>query len=950
MLETEAPELLDRPTTSERSPLVDRDELLREFESIFTGLEPSHGGCLSIEGGWGMGRTSLLEAACLTAERSGCVVLRAAGAKRQRSAAFSVLLRIIESVRPLRHANDDIEAGIEEVLSLIQRDGERGFGTLGPAFYGLLLAARKIGPVLLAVDDADLVDDASMMTLEYLYHRVDDQQIWLLTTSPARHPGVGPLAIEELLVGHNVRHFALTSLSREGVREVLTTQLSVEPGHQFVDAVLDATSGRPELAVDFAKACRSEGLEPNDSSVKDLDQLAIPRMSHKVMVRLDELSPSAREVLEACAVWGASDDVASLRHFAGVRADVFDRALEHLRHAELLQPGRSLAFVAPVVQWAILQEMPPVRRSQLHARCADQLALTGASDAEVVRHLLATEPAWSNEVARKLCVAGRRLFEQGEVELAAQCQWRLLKEGPFGEPASSLWLDVAKCEVALGFRTSLTSFQRALALGADDGEQILKVALALMDRLRDWPDVNAEGVATLQSLSRRFGAVDPTSRLQFELGLTLLSGHPAQRSYDVARIKGFVDSSDDQSSTGHLARLFLDVLHCEKDSTVTAGDVVDRFGSVFVTNGIPIGDATGKVILTRACRLLLHADQFAVVEEFAEVTRRRAYSAGDAALEDEALRLTVLSKLWRGSLDEADEALRRHDVLGNSSSARHVVGSLDLLIAHDRTEEAFRRLSSTELERIVDPLECALARVERGRLLAAVARADEALVEYRQAKAIAERAGLDNEVLVAWRPSMARALASLGSWDEARALASDHFAAARTFGARRAIGTARRAMADVTRDSYERFTWLTESLTFLEDSSSRLETAGVMVDLGALLVERRDVDNARSLLEQGLALASECKAERLVRIAASHLASCGERPRPAGPLGVDSLTPAELRAVNLALSNVTIRSIADEPFVNVKTIEDHLTRAYQKLGITDWSQIEDAMSGTVDDT
>jgi DNA-binding CsgD family transcriptional regulator len=49
---------------------------------------------------------------------------------------------------------------------------------------------------------------------------------------------------------------------------------------------------------------------------------------------------------------------------------------------------------------------------------------------------------------------------------------------------------------------------------------------------------------------------------------------------------------------------------------------------------------------------------------------------------------------------------------------------------------------------------------------------------------------------------------------------------------------------------------------------------------------------------------------------------------------MDSLTPAELRAVSLAAVNVTNRAIADKLFVNVKTIEGHLSKAYRKLGVS----------------
>jgi tetratricopeptide (TPR) repeat protein len=740
-----------------------------------------------------------------------------------------------------------------------------------------------------------------------------------------------------------VRHFVLNPLSRDGVYGVLASLLSVEPVPAFVDAVVEATSGRAALVVELAKACRSAGLGSNVASLEELEHLEIPRISNLVASRLDDLSPNDRDALEALAVLGGKEEVESVRQFTGVRPDVFERSLEHLRHAELLRFGGSLSFVAPVVRWAVLQAIDPVRRSELHARCAHELAVTGASTADVVRHLLATEPALSDDVALKLCDAGRQLFEQGDVELAAKCQWRLLSEGSFAEPVSALWLDVAKCEVALGLRTSLASFQRAIALGADDEEQVLKVALALMDRLRDWPDLFAEGVATLQSLSRRMGAVDPTGRVQFELGLTLLSGHPARRSYDVERIDGYVHSSDDRSRSGLLARLFVDVLHDEKDSTVTASDVAERFGSVFVTHGIPIGDFTGRVIVMRACRLLLHGEHFGVVDEFLEVARRRAYSEGDAALEDEALRLTVRSKLWQGDLDDADDAVRRHEVLVDGCSARHVVGSLDLLLAHDRTEEALRRCRSIDLDRIVDPLEYALTRVERGRLFAAVARPEEALVEYRHAKAVAERVGLHNEVLVAWRPSMARALASIGSWDVARTLASDHVAAARSFGARRTLGIALWAMADVMRDSYERFKLLTESLAILEDSPSRLEAAGVMNELGALWADRRNRDNARAMYERGFMLASTSKAERLMRIAASHLESSGTRLRRVGPIGVDEQTSVDPQLVNQA------SQVADDVVVDVEALEGHLSSAYRTQGMSSTFEINDAMSATVDD-
>jgi hypothetical protein len=278
MVESEESTLSGRPIAHSKFPLVDRNQILQEFETIFSGSVPSHNGCLSIEGSWGMGRTALLNAACLTAQSAGCIVLRTRGGNSERPAPFGALFHLIEDIASLRSANEEIVEQIQKVLDRIQREGERNFDTLGAAVYGLFVSVRKLGFVLLAVDDADLVDDATMLTLEYFFHRLDDQQIWILTTSPPRQSGAAPLVIEELLVKQDVRHFELTPLSREGVRIILSTQLNVEPERGFVDAVLEVTSGRPEFVVELARTCRDEHVAPDEAAASQLDRLSIARI------------------------------------------------------------------------------------------------------------------------------------------------------------------------------------------------------------------------------------------------------------------------------------------------------------------------------------------------------------------------------------------------------------------------------------------------------------------------------------------------------------------------------------------------------------------------------------------------------------------------------------------------------------------------------------------------
>jgi DNA-binding CsgD family transcriptional regulator len=933
-----------RPSRSNDTALLfERSQFLQEFEAIFSRTVPSHSGCLSIEGGWGTGKTTLLNEACLIADRSSCLVLRARGGDLEQQASFGALLRIIEVVASLRNADEEISERVEAVGALINKTGARNFGQLGAAFYALLIAVRRLGPILLAIDDADLVDDATLMTLQYVFHRVDDQQIWLLMTSPPRLPGVGPRVVDHLLVNRHVRHFALKPLSSESVRQILAGYLDQVPDPQFVTAVYEATSGRPEFIVELAKACVNEQITPSAAMAGEISRLPVPRISQRVLVRLERLQVAATELLECCAIHGNSTDLSLACYLGSIDPVAAELASDVSARAELLQGDRPLVFIAPVVRWALLQNISPARRSQLHTRCAEYLSGIGADESLIVEHLLASEPSGNLELAGRLVRAGATLIQRSDYRLASQCLRRSINEGPVAMQEPSIWLDLARCETQLGLKTSVSSFQRALALGAAHNSDVFETAIKLMRALRGWPELRGEAIASLQSLTADPDGVDPSLQLEFEMGLTLLANLQSQRNDGVTKIQKLLKQADTTSHASKAASAFLNIHGFESDPKMSAKAVTHMLSAVIDPDQMVSGDLSSEMMRTLACRILLGADEFATVDRILEVGRRRALELGDLPGEDDVLRLIVLSKLWQGSLGESEEALLRHHELGIDFNARPVVGLIDLLIAQGRTQEAIYELGTFDPVMIDEPLDRVGAHVERGRLFSMCSQSAEALDEFEQASETAARAGITNPVLVAWHPPAARVLASLGQWEEAHQLAQDHLVSARAFGAPRSLGTALRAMGASSRDLDERTAWLTESVEVLEGSPARLETAEAMVDLGSALVDRQDSESARDILHKGASLASLCGAHRLVEVAGTQLRAAGARPRRLGSTGVDSLTPAELRAVHMAAANVTNRAIADELFVNVKTIEGHLSRAYRKLGVTSRFELAEAL-------
>jgi DNA-binding CsgD family transcriptional regulator len=203
--------------------------------------------------------------------------------------------------------------------------------------------------------------------------------------------------------------------------------------------------------------------------------------------------------------------------------------------------------------------------------------------------------------------------------------------------------------------------------------------------------------------------------------------------------------------------------------------------------------------------------------------------------------------------------------------------------------------------------------------------------------------GGENPAMLPWRSATALSLAELGRHDEARALTAEEVRRAESFGAPRAIGIALRAHALVGPPA-DRSDGLAAALEVLTPSPARLEHARVLVDLGATFRAAGQRTAARGPLSEGLTLAARCGALTLERRARAELAAIGVRPRTLTHTGVNSLTPSELRVVELAASGATNREIAQTLFVTEKTVETHLGRSFRKLEISSRRQLADVVA------
>jgi DNA-binding CsgD family transcriptional regulator len=231
----------------------------------------------------------------------------------------------------------------------------------------------------------------------------------------------------------------------------------------------------------------------------------------------------------------------------------------------------------------------------------------------------------------------------------------------------------------------------------------------------------------------------------------------------------------------------------------------------------------------------------------------------------------------------------------------------------------------------------------RGRLCLAELRPAAALGDLLAAGDLFARLHIPTPSSAPWRSDAALAHLALGAQAEATALAAEEVALAQAFNGPRTLGVALRA-AGLAEGGRRGIELLRQAAGVLEGSGARLEHARAIADLGAALRRAGYRAESREILRPALDLAHRCGALALTERTRTELVAAGGRPRRLVLSGLDSLTPSEHRVTQLAAAGLSNRDIAQNLFITARTVEGHLTHAYQKLAITTREQLPAALT------
>jgi predicted ATPase len=392
--------------TGTRKPLLEREDELGRLRDLVAATAEGRGASVVLEGPAGIGKTSLLDAVHDLATERALVALTARGGELERDFAYGVVRQLLEP-RVMSAGPDERAALLQGAAATagplvgIPAGGEdhAGGGQLGAdrtaaALHGLYWLTVNLAtetPLALVVDDLHWADSASVRFLAYVARRVGHLPILLVAASRPPVESHAPELIEALGADPTVRRLEPAPLSRGAVGALMERELGLPPAPELVADCHAVTGGNPFLVRSVIDALAERGLEPTAEQAGRLPDVGGPSVARSVARRLSALGPDAEALAQAVAMLGTDVEPRHAQRLAGLDEHRASEAADALAAAAVLDTGRPLDFVHPLVRAAAVERIPPAERALNHLAAARMLDAEGDDPERIAPHLLACD-------------------------------------------------------------------------------------------------------------------------------------------------------------------------------------------------------------------------------------------------------------------------------------------------------------------------------------------------------------------------------------------------------------------------------------------------------------------------------------------------------------------------------------------------------------------------------
>ncbi|HEX4436470.1 MAG TPA: AAA family ATPase [Solirubrobacteraceae bacterium] len=907
--------------------LYGRNKECARLDGLLKHARTSDGGALVLRGEAGVGKTELTEYAIGSAASSGINVVRISGIESEMELAFAGLQQMCAPLADLW------ERVPKPQLEALQIAFGRRSGTVpdqflvGLAVVSLLSAAGREEPLLCVVDDAQWLDRASALTLGFVARRLALESVVMLFA--ARDPPDWLADAPELLV---------EGLARRDARALLAAMVPGPLDERVAEQVVAEAQGNPLALLELSRGLDARELAggfglPGSASLS----ASVERV---FLSRIEALPEDTRRLLLLAAADPTGDP--SLLWRAATRLGLEAHALGPARSDGLIETDRTVRLRHPLLRRTIYRAATAPMRREAH------LALGGATDeaTDPDRHawhlgLAAADP--DEAIAAKLERAATRAQARGGLAAAAA----------FHERAVGLTPDPA-----VRGRRALTAAQRKYEAGA------LADAASLLDI--------ADAAAPAEDQRARLELL----RAQLKFALDRGSEAPALLLSAAHNLEQFDPD---------LARAtYLDALM----SARFAGPIADHDHAVIVANAVLSRPSQPEP--PRPTDLLLEGLAVQITEGYAAgapllKAALTAFHPKDSPSPGQGRWLSLAlwaaadlweDEIWRRLTTEAVERARKLGALTGLSFAVSMLSyvhamSGELVPAEELLDEI--RMSDEATGAPSQPYLTIWIASLRGReaeMLDLIRTASDDAAERGEGYAtfvvqhatavLCNSLGRYGEATEALRgqalnPSLSdgspRPMAELV---EAAVRSGDSGLAARALdrlvettgaaGTDWALGVEARSRALVA-DGDDADGLYREAIERLGRTSIRIQLARSHLIYGEWLLRERRRPQAREQLRVAFEMFTTMGADGFAMRSRRALRGIGARPPKRSMETGDGLTARELQISHLAARGDTNKEIAAELFVSTSTVEYHLSKVFEKLGVASRYEIGAVLRG-----
>jgi DNA-binding CsgD family transcriptional regulator len=897
------------------------------LDEILDRIRDGHSATLVLEGGPGLGKTTLLN--YLVEQGAGVTLLTTTGTQSEFGLPYAALHQLCHPV-----------IGALEVLPAPQREAlETTFGMrtgpvpgtflIGLAALGLISEVSRVAPVLCVIDDAQWMDRASADVLGFVARRLEADAVGMVFAT--RSAGDTPWL-------ERIPLLALRGLERAAAAELLATLAPgrIEPA--AMDRILDEADGIPLVLVEAARTLKR--TEISTGIIREEVSSDPDRLEAQFGVRLRALPLETQRLLLIAAAEPTANPlrIRAAAASLGAAADALRPAVE----AGLCHDDTTVRFRHPLVRSAVYRTASGEELRAAHA------ALARASPADSDPDLLAWHRACAcdstdEEVAAELAVASERMLERG-APAAAAVLLRKARQVTADEAQRVRWsLRIAQAELAAG---DFDASEREMVAShtAMLSPALLAEAKLTEARLAFTRERGGTAVPLLLRAAELLSAVttDAAEEAYLEAFSAALFGGTLTRT-DLAQVSKRWQATEFPDG-GRPAHRLLDALSA---IVISGGPTAwQRLRETLST----IEDGTGRHESSLPALWVASVAAAAAwdIESWDAISHRLVTTSRDAGDYGElptALSSRAFVQLFTGELRAAVEAVQETETITSATGGRMTpYGAIGVAALSGREPELDALVEATmpSAEARSDATGISIACWAQGLLNNGMGRYAEALAWTTRARPLYQDLHASSVwVLVELIESASRTDRLADARAALRLLASTAESSGTAWG----LGVLARSRA-LAGDEARTEEHYAESLRLLEPTRCALDLARTSLAYGEWLRRQRRLSDAREHLVRAVDLFESMGAAAFAARGTRELRAAGSQLRKPGTTAASVLTVQESQIARLVAQGLTNAEVATRMFLSPRTVEYHLAKVFGKLQLKSRHQLAALPAGT----